>query len=286
MAVADSIPGVSGGTIAFILGFYEELLESINIITSRKKEGRREAIIFLAKLFIGWVIGMTCSVLFLSKMFEKNIYTLSSLFIGLTVASIIYILKNEIEREQINNKYLLLTILGILLVVIISSFRGKFVKSGTLVMSNLDLAEYVYIFISGMITVSAMVLPGISGSTLLLILGAYIPIINALDRILNMEFSVLSGLLIFVAGILVGIVLSVRLIRNAFRRYRSKMIYFVIGLTIGSLYAIKNGPMTLDASKEALNLSNFSIVGFLVGVLLLLLLEFIKKKSLKRKYKR
>ena len=286
MAVADSVPGVSGGTIAFILGFYEELLESINNITSGKKEDRKESIFFLTKLFAGWIIGMTCSVLFLSKMFEKNIYTLSSLFIGLTVASIIYILKNEIKMIQKNNSDILLTILGILLVVIISSFRGKFVRSGTLILSNLDFAEYMYIFISGMITVSAMVLPGISGSTLLLILGAYIPIINALDRLLNMDFSVLSGLLTFIAGVLVGIVLSVRVIRNAFRRHRSKMIYFVIGLTIGSLHAIKNGPMTMNASKEALNFSNFSIVGFLVGVVLLLILEFIKKNSIKRKYQK
>ena len=286
IAVADSVPGVSGGTIAFILGFYEELLESINNITSGKKEGRKESILFLTKLFVGWIIGMICSVLFLSKMFENNIYTLSSLFIGLTVASIIYILKNEIKIIKKNNSYILLTILGILLVVIISSFRGKFARSGTFIMSNLNFAEYMYIFISGIITVSAMVLPGISGSTLLLILGVYIPIINAFDRLLNMDFSVVPGLLTFIAGILIGIVLSVRVIRNAFRRHRGKMIYFVIGLTTGSLYAIKNGPMTMNASKEALIFSNFSIEGFLFGVVLLFMLEFIKKNSIKIKYQK
>lgn len=286
MAVADSVPGVSGGTIAFILGFYEELLESINNITSGKKEGIKESILFLTKLFVGWIIGMICSVLFLSKMFENNIYTLSSLFIGLTVASIIYILKNEIKIIKKNNSYILLTILGILLVVIISSFRGKFARSGTFIMSNLNFAEYMYIFISGIITVSAMVLPGISGSTLLLILGAYIPIINAFDRLLNMDFSVVPGLLTFIAGILIGIVLSVRVILNAFRRHRGKMIYFAIGLTTGSLYAIKNGPMTMNASKEALIFSNFSIEGFLFGVVLLFMLEFIKKNSIKIKYQK
>ena len=97
-----------------------------------------------------------------------------------------------------------------------------------------------------------------------------------------MDFSVLSGLLTFIAGILFGIVLSVRVIRNAFRRHRSKMIYFVIGLTIGSLQAIKNGPTTMSVSKEALNLSNFSITGFLVGIVLLLILEYIKNRSMKK----
>ena len=282
MALADSVPGVSGGTIAFILGFYEELLESINNITSGNKEKLKDSILFLVKLLIGWVIGMTCSVLFLSKMFEKNIYTLSSLFVGLTVASIIYIIKNEVRVIEKKKSYILLTLAGILLVVIVSSLRGKFVHSGHIVMSDLDLIECIYIFISGMITVSAMVLPGISGSTLLLILGAYIPVINALDRLLNLDFSVLSGLLIFLAGILFGIVLSVRVIRNAFRKQRSKMIYFVIGLTIGSIHAIINGPTTMSIAKEALNLSNFSLAGFFIGVIILLLLEFIKKKSIKK----
>ncbi len=284
MAVADSVPGVSGGTIAFILGFYEELLESINSIISKEKAKKKEAIKFLLKIFLGWIIGMTSSVLFLSKMFQKNIYTLSSLFIGLTIASIIYILKNEIKIIKKKKSYLLLSVLGIALVVVISSLRGKIIAGGALVMTDLDIAEYVYIFISGMITVSAMVLPGISGSTFLLILGVYIPVINALDRILNLDFSVFGGLFVFVLGILLGSILSVKIIRNAFKKHRSKMIYFVIGLTIGSLYAIVRGPMTMDSSKQALNISNFSIGGFLIGVVLLLILELIKKRRLKRKY--
>ena len=101
MALADSVPGVSGGTIAFILGFYEDLLESINNITSRKKGCVKNSIVYLGKLLTGWIIGMICSVLFLSKMFNDNIYTLSSLFIGLTVSSIVYIVKNEKKTIEI-----------------------------------------------------------------------------------------------------------------------------------------------------------------------------------------
>lgn len=282
MALADSVPGVSGGTVAFILGFYEELLESINNITSRNKKHIKSSIFFLLKLFIGWIIGMVCSVLFLSRMFNDNIYILSSLFVGLTVSSIVYIVKNEIKTIEVRKRYLIFTLAGILLVVVVSSLRGKLVHSGNIVMSQLNILEYIYLFISGMITVSAMVLPGISGSTLLLILGVYIPVINALDRLLNMDFSVLSGIIIFISGVIFGIIISVRLIRNAFRRQRSKMIYFIVGLTIGSIYAIVNGPTTMNISKEALNFSNFSIIGFLIGVLILLLLEFIKKKTIKK----
>ncbi|MEG0249781.1 MAG: DUF368 domain-containing protein [Peptostreptococcus sp.] len=282
MALADSVPGVSGGTIAFILGFYEDLLESVNNITTGNKEKFKESIIFLAKLFIGWVVGMTLSVLFLSSMFEKNIYFLSSLFMGLTAASIIYIIKSEFKVIDKKNKYLLFSILGIVIVVLISALRGKLMPSGNMELSNLNFLEYIYIFFTGMIAISAMVLPGISGSTLLLIFGVYIPVINALNQLLRFDFSVFTGLLIFSLGILCGFVVSVRIIRHAFRKHRSKMIYLIVGLTIGSLFAIVQGPTTLVVPKAAVSLSTFSPFGFIVGVALLLLLELFKNYSIKK----
>lgn len=282
MALADSVPGVSGGTIAFILGFYEDLLEAVNNITSRNKEKIRASIFFLIKLLIGWIIGMTTSVLFLSSMFERNIYFLSSLFIGLTTASIVYIIKNETKIIKKNNMYLLFTLVGVVLVVLISTLRGKIIPSGSIIMSELNAFECIYIFIAGLVTISAMVLPGISGSTLLLIMGVYIPIINSLDKVIKLDFSVLPGLLLFIGGVIFGIVVSVRLIRNAFRKHRSKMIYFVIGLTIGSLFAIMNGPRTMNPVNEVVNLDNFNIIGFITGIALLLFLEIFKRYSIRK----
>ncbi|WP_242969039.1 DUF368 domain-containing protein [Peptostreptococcus russellii] len=283
MALADSVPGVSGGTIAFILGFYEDFLESINNITSGNKKELKESIIFLVKLFIGWLIGMTLSVLFLSSMFEKNIYFLSSLFMGLTTASIVYIIKSEFKIIDRKNKYLIFSIMGIIIVVLIPALRGKLMPSGNMDFSNLNFPEYIYIFFTGMIAVSAMVLPGISGSTLLLILGVYIPVINALNSVLRLDFSALSGLLIFGFGILCGFIVSVRIIRHAFRKHRSKMIYLIVGLTIGSLFAIIQGPTTLLIPKESVSISTFNPLGFICGVALLLTLELFKNYSRKNK---
>lgn len=283
MALADSVPGVSGGTIAFILGFYEDLLESVNNVTSFNKSKMRQSIVFLIKLFVGWGIGMSASILFLSSMLQKNIYFLSSLFLGLTVASIIYIFRNEYSVFGDNRKNIILTILGILVVVILSYFRGRFVQNGSIDISNLDISEYIYIFMAGSIAISAMVLPGISGSTLLLIFGIYIPIINAMDMLLRRNVSVLPGLLIFLLGIIVGFIFSVKIIRTAFIRHRSKMIYLIIGLTIGSLYAIINGPTTLVKPMPSLNLTSFKPLGFIIGVGLILSLEAFKHMLQKSK---
>lgn len=279
MALADSVPGVSGGTIAFILGFYEKLLESINILTTRDKKNFSKAMSFLIKLMIGWAFGMLCSVSFLTKMFEKNIYFMSSLFIGLTVASIFYIIRSEFSKIEKKNSYLLFSIFGILLVVCISALRGRFSNNGLVVMTNLSLFEYLYLFFTGVMAISAMVLPGISGSTLLLIFGVYVPIISGLNSIISGDFSTFGGLVVFIFGVLFGLVSSVRIIRRAFIKYRSKMIYFIVGLTTGSIYAIMLGPTTLQGKHDMIGMSNFSILGFIVGVGILIFIGMISRRN-------
>ena len=78
MALADSVPGVSGGTIALILGFYDKFIGSINQVFYGKKEEKKEGLIYLIKLLLGWALGMILAVLVLTKFFETNIYSVSS----------------------------------------------------------------------------------------------------------------------------------------------------------------------------------------------------------------
>ena len=272
MALADSVPGVSGGTIAFILGFYEKLLDNVHNIFSKDNDKRKSAIPFIVKLLIGWAIGMGMS------LFESNIYTLSSVFLGLTVSSIPFIIISEKNDIKGNYSNLVFSILGIMLVVTISLLRSK-VSSGTSIdFSDLKFIQYGYIFIAGMIAITAMVLPGISGSTLLLIFGLYVPTITAIKEFLHFNFSVLGGLITLGFGIICGLALSIGIIRSALKNYKSKTIYFILGLMVGSLYAICMGPTTLKTPLPALSLSTFSIVGFIGGIFILLGLENIRKK--------
>ena len=95
MALADSVPGVSGGTIAFILGFYDRFLDALHNVFGKDAGARKSAILYLLKLGVGWAFGMGACVLALSKLFEAHIYFMSSLFLGLTLASFPFVIRAE-----------------------------------------------------------------------------------------------------------------------------------------------------------------------------------------------
>lgn len=110
MALADSVPGVSGGTIAFILGFYDKFVTSLNNIIFGNKKEKKEAVFFLIKLGIGWIIGMLIATLVLTSLFEKHIYAISSLFLGFIIFSIPFIIKEEKNCLKNNHKNIMFLI--------------------------------------------------------------------------------------------------------------------------------------------------------------------------------
>lgn len=119
MALADSVPGVSGGTIAFVLGFYDKFINSLNALISKNGD-KKDAIKFLIKLGIGWLIGMASASLILSNLFETHIYQISSLFIGFIIFAIPLIVKEEKENLKGKYKWLIFTVIGITIVSIIT----------------------------------------------------------------------------------------------------------------------------------------------------------------------
>lgn len=283
MAVADSVPGVSGGTIAFILGFYDKFINSINNLISGNKEERIEAFKFLFKIGIGWIFGLILSILFIASVFEDNIYFISSLFIGLILVAIPLIIKEEKDTLKNKYQYLVFTVLGVLIVFSITYFNPLTQGEGVVVsVESLNFWTIVLVFIAGMISISAMVLPGISGSTILLIMGLYAAIINSIKEIITFNFDYLPVVIIFGLGILTGVFVTIRSIRHVLEKYRSQTIYTIIGLMVGSLYAVVMGPMSLEVPKEHLTFSTFSIVGLLIGGLLIVLLEQLKLFMLRR----
>jgi len=278
MALADSVPGVSGGTIAFILGFYDEFINSLSTLVSTESiKEKKKAIKFLLKLGIGWVFAFILAVLFITSVFETHIYKISSLFIGFIIFAIPIIVKED-KKEIINQyKNLVFAIIGIVVVVAITYFNPSSGGSGMdLSIDNLSFGLAIYVFVSGMIAISAMVLPGISGSTLLLIFGLYAPIMNGIKEVLSMNFTYLPVLIIFGLGVLTGIALTIKIIKYLLKNHRSKMIYLILGLMIGSIYAVIMGPMTLEVPKDPMSIGNFSIVFFIIGGALIIGLEKLK----------
>ena len=276
MALADSVPGVSGGTVAFILGFYDKFINSLNNIISGSKEERIDAIKFLAKLLAGWAVGMILAVLFLSSAFESHIYAVSSLFLGFIIFAIPVIIKEEKESLVGKYKYLIFTVIGIAIVAAITYFN-PISGSGTSVdVNSLNFGLIMYIFVCAMIAISAMVLPGISGSTLLLIFGLYIPIINAIKEFLHLNLNYLPVLIIFGLGVITGILLVIKLIKMALEKFRPQTIYLIIGLMIGSLYAIVMGPTTLEVPQDPMSIGTFSIIFFAIGGAIIFGLQKLK----------
>lgn len=277
MALADSVPGVSGGTVAFILGFYDDFVNSLNNLISRGKTDRIKAFKFLSKIGVGWVTGFILSVLFITSIFEKNIYEISSLFLGFIIASIPLIVKSE-RKTLSERKNIVFLIIGIIIVCGMTYFNpmSSSGRSFSIRLENLGLGFGAYIFLSGMIAISAMVLPGISGSTILLIFGLYTPILNGIKEILKLNLEYLPGIIIFGSGILLGILVTIRGVRSLLRKFRSQTIYCIIGLMIGSTYAVIMGPASLEMPQAPMSIGSFSIVFFAIGCTLVPALEKLK----------
>lgn len=276
MALADSVPGVSGGTIAFIMGFYDKFINSLDGIIFGDKKKKRESLLFLIKLGIGWIVGMILSSLILANLFEKKIYIISSLFLGFIIFSIPLIIKEE--KNLLKGKYLnlIFTLIGILVVVLITLLNPVSSSSKIVDITNLNFGLIIYIILVGMFAISAMVLPGISGSTLLLIFGLYIPIMTGIKEVLHLNFAYLPALIVFGVGVILGVVLVIKSIKKALEKWRSQTIYLILGLMLGSIYAIIMGPTTLKDQMDPMSLKTFSILFFIIGGLIIFGLDKLK----------
>ena len=285
MALADSVPGVSGGTVAFILGFYDRFISSLDDLFfgggGERPGARRDAVRFLVKIGAGWVVGFALSALVVTELFEVHIYAVSSLFMGFVACAIPVVIFEE--RTTLRGATLGgrlagagCVIAGAALVVGItlantSSGGGEGVDVSV---SGLTPALVAWVFVAAAIAISAMVLPGISGSTLMLVFGLYIPIMGAVRSVLGLDFSYLPVLVVFIFGVCTGIVLFVRLVRRALERFRAQTICAIVGMMAGSLFAISQGPLTLEAAQPAMTLQTFGVIWFLVGMALVAALEF------------
>ena len=210
MALADSVPGVSGGTVAFILGFYDRFINALHDLLGRDNAVRKTALAYLLKLGVGWIVGMGLCVSLLAGLFADHIYFMSSLFLGLTAASVPFVAlaeKDSLRRWQ----------------PAFFALRGS---AGLLTvdMAQLRLTDAAYLFLSGAVAITAMVLPGISGSSVLLIAGVYLPVIQAIRQLLHLDLHVLPGLMALGLGVIAGVALSIKAIRAALQKHRPAMI--------------------------------------------------------------
>ena len=275
MALADSVPGVSGGTIAFIMGFYDQFIGSINDLVFGEMKDKKAALKYLIKLAAGWLLGMGIASVILSSMFESHIYLVSSVFTGFIAGSIPIVIQEESTSFKKDIKGFIFLIIGIFLVVFITWLNSQ-TGTSSVDLRTVSLSLALRLFLVGMIAISAMFLPGISGSTLLLIFGMYIPVINGVKSLLSMDFSCLPSLLVFGCGVMIGAVTVVKMIKYCLDHFRIQTMYMILGMMIGSFYAIIMGPTTLKDVQPALSLQSFHMIATVIGLALVLGMHLFK----------
>lgn len=276
MALADSVPGVSGGTVAFLLGFYDQFIGAVDDLMVGNMEKKKAALLFLLKLGAGWACGMVLALLVLASVFESHIYAVSSMFIGFIVFAIPLVVTEEKETLKAGYKGAPFIPIGVAVVAAITYFNPVSGGEGVS-LEHLDIRLAVFVFAAGVITISAMVLPGISGSTLLLIMGLYLPIVSAIKDILHFDFSAFPTVFLFGCGLLAGVFGVVKVIRKALDRFRAQTIYLILGLMAGSIYAIVMGPVTLETPQPAMTFSLFEPLFFVIGGAVIFGLQQLKR---------
>lgn len=283
MGIAEVIPGVSGGTIAFITGIYERLIHAIKnilgpeLVRSFQRDGlagvwKSVDGAFLLTLVFGMAIGVGVGVFGVSHLLENYPVLLWAFFFGLIVASAIYI-GRQVERWRWQEIAVLLA--GCILAYVIT-VAAPAQGSG---------APW-FVFLAGAIAISALILPGISGSFMLLLMGMYTLIIPSLKNFLeSQDMDSLIVILIFGLGCLTGLATFSRVLSWTFRNYRNLTLATLTGFMIGSLnkiwpwrnvisYRIDSHGEEVPFLERSVWPSQFDGEPMILGVIILMVLGF------------
>jgi uncharacterized membrane protein len=319
MGAANKVPGVSGGVVAFVAGFYEEFIYSLRKVNKKAFKllfnGRFKSFYryingrFLSLLFFGMIVSYFSISKFLDYLIKHYELYIWSVFFGMIIGSIYYINK---DFKDWNYKTYTSLALGIILGLSIS-FLSPAKENDNL----------WFVFFCGIISVSGMTLPGFSGSFILILLGNYVLLLvdsvnalyDTLSDIVSADFSfidnperikMLKVLTVFTLGSVTGLVTFSHVLSYILKHYKSITLSAIIGFIIGSLGVVwpwkktiykidASGDFLLDSTgekiienfqryKPELNTETYSAIGFIIlGILIVLALEWYGQKTRKIK---
>ena len=290
MGAADVVPGVSGGTIAFISGIYEELIGTLNninfsLLKHLKTDGLKSTWKkangpFLLALLSGVFVSIVSLVKGVEWVLEHHPILLWSFFFGLILASIVYIGK-QIKTTAKDFKIFVAIAIGAVIAYLITTINPSETSDTNL-----------FLFFAGALAICAMILPGISGAFILVIIGAYAPVLEAINS------RNLKTILIFGAGAVVGLLSFSKLLKWLFEKYHRITLAVITGFMIGSLnkiwpwktaltFRINSKGVRVPLNEECISPFSFDgdpqlfqAVGLMVfGVLIILILEKISIKK-------
>ena len=232
MGIAEAIPGVSGGTIAFITGIYARLLEAIGgilgpkVIGTLRKDGMASAWkaadgSFILQLGLGMVIGLGIAVFSITELLEMYPPVVWAFFFGLIIASAVYIGKQITKWNFITLGLLLLGTAFAFWLTTINPLAGS--------------DSPILVFLAGAIAITALILPGISGSFILLLLGMYTVVLGSVKDMAGGDTDALTTVAFFGLGCLVGLALFSRIITYTFKTFPNQTLALLTGFMLGSL---------------------------------------------------
>ena len=290
MGAADVVPGVSGGTIAFISGIYEELIGTLNninfsLLKHLKTEGLKSTWNkangpFLLALLSGVFVSIISLAKGVEWFLEHHPILLWSFFFGLVLASIVYVGK-QIKTTAKDFKLFLAMAIGAVVAYLITTINPSETTDTNL-----------FLFFAGALAICAMILPGVSGAFVLVIIGAYGPVLEALN---NRDFKTI---LIIAAGAVLGLLSFSKLLKWLFEKYHRITLAVITGFMIGSLNKIwpwkvaltfrtNSKRIEVPLNEESISPFNFDgdpqllqAIGLMVlGILIILILEKISIKK-------
>ncbi|HDG7296023.1 DUF368 domain-containing protein [Staphylococcus aureus] len=261
MGTSDLVPGVSGGTIALLLGIYNQFIASISGIFSRRFW---PSFTFSIPIIIGMLLAMgSLSNLFNYLLSQHHIPTMF-FFGGLIIGIVPYLLKISNYKTSFTTKHYMMVIAGIAILIVITLMNNGDKHAGeTLTLSTGLIIKY---FIAGMCASSAMLLPGISGSFMLLVFGVYGTVMLAISEVVKLNFTGLPILLAVGFGVLAGFIISSKIIQYFLTHHKLMTFALIIGFVVGSLFAVFPGLPT-NIVMWFVSLVVF-IIGFIVSLTL------------------
>ena len=271
--ITEIVPGVSGGTIAIILGFYFELIETINHF----RDNIRKSLGFLFPLAFGIAAGVILFSSIINFLLTNHSFQTMLFFIGLIAGIIPHIYSAVKEAgKSLNPKDILLILIPFLLLVVISFLKGVSVTNPADVIENITIPFMAFIFFAGIIAAAALVIPGISGSFVLLLLGIYPLAIYSVSSIRFLLADITNTALLLnickvLAPLAIGVIiggLSMVMLIEKLLKHHAKIVYSIIlGLLLGSVCVLFKDPIVYKSGISPVIIT-IGAVTFLLGCFL------------------
>ncbi|GGN58732.1 DUF368 domain-containing protein [Oceanobacillus indicireducens] len=259
MGATEVVPGISSGTIALLLGIYERLIEAINGFFSKDW---KKYLGFLIPLGIGMVAALFVFAKVIEWLFIHHPMPTLFFFLGLILGVLPYLFYKADAKNSFRLQHIGVMLVGVIIIATIGLVN---VGEGEII-TNITPKTYAYLFVSGIIGSSAMILPGISGSFLFLVLGVYPTIIAAVSN-LKFDIIIVTGL-----GIAIGFVIMSRIVGYFLRNYFTITFAAAIGLVAGSVFVVFPG------IPQTVGMFFVSVLTFFTGLLTAYILGRIEYK--------